>query len=104
MDYILDAIKDHILDNSTHDVDDWVEVFPDIFGMTEYIITPMWNRYSIPNMTLQTGLYSPMVNFNQDIDDILPTFTLSKHMLDCMLCLVRLLINLLYPSIPLDRI
>lgn len=75
MDYILEAIRDHILDNSAHDVDDWVEVFPDIFRMTEYIITPMWNRYSIPNMTLQAGLYSPMVNFNQDIDDILPTFT-----------------------------
>lgn len=72
-DLIVEAIRQYILDNSTHTQSEWEEVFPDIFKTTEFIITPMWNRYSIPNMTLQAGVYSPMVNFNQDIDEVLLT-------------------------------
>lgn len=73
VDYIIDAIKEYILSHSSHPYEDWLDIFPDIFKTTEFIITPMWNRYAIPNMTLSAGVYSPMVNFNQDIDDVLLT-------------------------------
>lgn len=74
-DLIIDAIRDYILDNSTHTYEEWLEIFPDIFKTTEFIITPMWNRYAIPNMTLSAGVHSPMVNFNQDIDEVLLTMS-----------------------------
>ena len=73
VDLIIAAIREYILNNSTHPYEDWLDIFPDIFRTTEFVITPMWNRYAIPNMTLTAGVYSPMVNFNQDIDDYLLT-------------------------------
>lgn len=72
-DLIVAAIRQYILDNSTHLLGEWLLRFPDIFKTTEFTVTPMWNRYSIDNMTLQAGVHSPMVNFNQDIDEVLAT-------------------------------
>lgn len=72
-DLIVQAIIDYILDNTSHTYEEWVEIFPDIFKTTEFTITPMWNRYAIPNMTLTAGVYSPMLNQGQDIANVLPT-------------------------------
>lgn len=62
----IDTIKEQlatwILDNSTHTREEWAVIFPDIFTSTEFIITPMWSQYAIPNQTLQDGVYSPTVN------------------------------------------
>lgn len=63
IDNIKTAIVDYILNNSTHTRDEWAVIFPDIFQSTEFIITPMWNNYAIPNQVLVTGLYSSTVNF-----------------------------------------
>lgn len=61
----LDDIKgeliSHILENSTHPREEWEIIFPDLFMATEFILTPLWNHYSIPNRTLEAGLYSPVV-------------------------------------------
>lgn len=62
----IDAIKarliEYILANSTHSREDWAKIFPDIFTSTEYIITPLWNQYAIPNETVDMGVYSPTVS------------------------------------------
>lgn len=62
----IDALKsqlaDWILANSTHTREEWVVIFPDIFTSTEFIITPLWTQYSVPNKTLDPGVYSPIVN------------------------------------------
>lgn len=50
-----------ILANSTHTREEWIQIFPDIFATTEFIITPLWNQYAIPNLTLEQALYSPTV-------------------------------------------
>lgn len=62
----IDTIKEQlsawILANSTHTREEWAVIFPDIFTSTEFIITPMWSQFSVPNETLQDGVYSPTVN------------------------------------------
>lgn len=62
----IDAIKaqlvEYILTRSEHTRDEWAAVFPDIFTSTEFIITPMWDQYAVPNKTLIEGVYSPTVN------------------------------------------
>ena len=62
----IDAIKSElaawILANSTHTREEWVVIFPDIFTSTEFIVTPLWTQYSVPNKTLDPGVYSPVVN------------------------------------------
>jgi hypothetical protein len=61
LDSIKEAIVKYVLANSTHTRAEWEVIFPDIFTATEFIITPMWNNYSIPNRELEAGLHSPVV-------------------------------------------
>lgn len=62
----VDAIKEQlirwVLDNSTRTREEWAEIFPDIFTSTEFVITPLWNQYAVPNRLLEEGVYSPIVN------------------------------------------
>ncbi len=63
----LDTMKvdlaDWILAHSTHTREEWIQIFPDIFATTEFIITPLWNQYAIPNLTLENAMYSPVVKW-----------------------------------------
>lgn len=61
IDYIKDAIRKEILDNSEYGEDEWTKVFPELFTPTEFYIVPLWDRYSLPNQVRETGLYSPTV-------------------------------------------
>jgi PKD repeat protein len=65
IDAIKEALQQYILANSTHTQSEWAQIFPDIFTSTEFIITPLWTQYAIPNQTLVQGMYSPTVNPNQ---------------------------------------
>lgn len=56
------TLIDWILANSSHPREEWEIIFPDIFKVTEFIFLPMWNKYSVPNMTLQEGVYSPIMD------------------------------------------
>lgn len=67
LDSIKAAIVKHVLAHSTHPLVEWEVIFPDIFTATEFIITPMWNHYSIPNRELEAGLYSPIVPIDDAI-------------------------------------
>lgn len=60
VDSIKDTLVEYILANSTHSRVDWTKVFPDIFKRTEFVLIPRWDRYAIPNRTLQVGIYSPI--------------------------------------------
>ncbi len=62
VDAIKAALQGYILAGSTHTRDQWAAIFPDIFTSTEFILTPLWNQYAIPNLTLGDGVYSPTVN------------------------------------------
>lgn len=68
----LDAIKfrliEWILANSTHTREEWAERFPDIFTATEFIITPLWDQFAVPNKTLEMGVYSPIIQVEKARD------------------------------------
>jgi hypothetical protein len=66
-DIIKDAIVKDILDKSTHPREDWEVILPDLFLTTEFIITPLWNRYSVPNAQFQAGLHSPVFDPSTDL-------------------------------------
>lgn len=59
VDFIRQALTEYILANSTHTREEWLEVLPELFRVTEFIIAPLWEQYSIPNQTLQAGIYRP---------------------------------------------
>ena len=57
-DSIKDAMIEYILNNSTHTRSEWESIIPDLFKRTEFIILPRWDKYAVPNNTIQAGLYS----------------------------------------------
>ena len=65
LDNIKESIVNYILAHSTNKRDTWEEYIPDLFKATEFIITPLWTNYSIPNETLVKGLYSPIIAYNK---------------------------------------
>jgi hypothetical protein len=61
IDSVKQALVNYILANSTHNESQWAAIFPDIFNTTEFVITPLWDQYATPNLTLDQGVYSPVV-------------------------------------------
>lgn len=68
IDNIKDRLITYILTNSSHTREEWTEVFPDLFKATECIITPLWDQYSVPNKTLEAGVYSPIVDYQRALE------------------------------------
>lgn len=66
-DIVREAIAVYILENSTHTEAEWRAIFPDIFRRTEFLFFPRWHNYAIPNLILQSGIYSPVVYANKEI-------------------------------------
>lgn len=60
-DNIRNAISAYILAHSTHTLAQWKTKLPSLFASTEFVITPIWNRYAIPEQTLTSGLYSATI-------------------------------------------
>lgn len=60
-DLIKEAIIDYIMENTERPREDWEDLIPDLLLSTEFIITPFWNRYAVPNLELAAGIYSPTV-------------------------------------------
>lgn len=67
IDIIKNALATYILQNSTHTQEQWTRIFPSIFKTTEFTIIPNWTKYSIPNMVLQAGIYSPVIKLSDAI-------------------------------------
>lgn len=65
-----EAIRDYILENSTHTKDEWAERFPEIFTSTEFIFVPQWDTYAIPNRALEAGMYSSTANLTKIMQDL----------------------------------
>ena len=65
LDSVKEAIRNFILANTTKTRDEWAEIFPDLFTSTEFIITPMWNDYAVPNEVRETGVYSGILPFQK---------------------------------------
>jgi len=65
IDTIKDKLEEYILGLSTYSRTSWVKIFPDIFKRTEFIIVPRWDKISIPNLTINSALYSSMIDPNE---------------------------------------
>ena len=68
IDAIKDAIIEYILTHSSHDEDEWVRILPELFERTEFAVMPTWYREAIPNMTIQSGVFSSLSRIKEDVE------------------------------------
>lgn len=59
-DSVKEALTTAILAQSTHTREEWLAILPDLFKRTEFILTPIWDTYAIPDREQVTGIYSPI--------------------------------------------
>lgn len=62
IDSVKEAIVAYVLANSTHTLEEWGQVFPDIFRSTEMIAAPAYYNYAIPPQQTERGMYSAIVS------------------------------------------
>jgi hypothetical protein len=74
VDAIYSAIRASILENSSYGIEDWEDRIPDLFKTVEFTLVPFWDQYSVPNQSLEAGLFSPLMRY-KDIFE-----TLRSHM------------------------
>lgn len=72
IDAIYSAIRADILTNSSYPIEDWEERIPDLFKTIEFTLVPFWDQYSVPNQSLEAGLFSPLIKY-KDIFETLRT-------------------------------
>lgn len=65
IDSIRQAISKWIIANSEYGEDQWQQLFPDIFGATEFVFTPYWPHVAIPDDAVNGGIYAPINNVQQ---------------------------------------
>lgn len=63
IDAIYSAIRRSILESSDYTVEDWEDRIPDLFKTIEFSIVPLWDQYSVPNKSLEAGLFSPLMKY-----------------------------------------
>lgn len=97
-DLMKQAIINYILDNSERPENDWIEILPEIFTTTEFVITPFWNKYGVPNRELKAGIYSPTVK-PKDIVSILKQTTQGPQYSDSWIENEHEISNLIYKSL-----
>ena len=65
IDAIKDAISEYLLANSTHALDQWEIIFPDIFKRTEMVVVPRWDKVAVENLTDHSSLYSSIASVSE---------------------------------------
>lgn len=55
------SLVEWILANSVHSREEWLELLPDLFTPSEFILVPLFNQFAVPNETIQAGLNSPVI-------------------------------------------
>lgn len=67
IDSIRQELSKWIIANSEYGEDQWQKLFPDIFGSTEFIFTPFFPHYAIPDDAVNGGVGSPVNNVRQAV-------------------------------------
>jgi hypothetical protein len=86
IDAMKEAVNQYALNHSTHTHDQRALRSPELFKRTEFMILPRWDKYSIPDLAVETGLHSSLadpfeaVNFAQRELTFYPREWIPQHL------------------------
>lgn len=67
IDSVKDAIIKYVMANTSHTIDEWAEIFPDIFRSTEFIFAPTYFNQGVPDKEFERGVYSAISSVNDTV-------------------------------------
>lgn len=73
-DLLREAIISYVMGNTVQARSEWEKIFPDLFLPNEFYITPLWDRYSLPQQQTIAGIYSPTLSYADVINYAMSTF------------------------------
>jgi len=85
-DSIKDALMNYILANSTHTRDEWINILPDIFKRTEFLLIPLWEQVAISGLLVNVGIYSPQIKVTtalakaKEVANLYPASHIDSHL------------------------
>jgi hypothetical protein len=86
IDAMKEAVDRYALTHSSHTHAEWTVRFPELFKRTEFMILPRWDKYSIPDLAVETGLHSSLadpyeaVNFAKTQLPFYPSSWVESHL------------------------
>lgn len=72
LDIINEKITNELLGDTTHDKSEWEQILPDLFHRNEFIFVPFWTNYAVPELNYREGIYSPVLDPNEQLTKVLP--------------------------------
>jgi len=68
LDLIKKAIIAYLVKNSAKPIDQWKQIFPDLFRETEFVFFPKWANIALPEISgIQSGINSPILSLRKEI-------------------------------------
>jgi hypothetical protein len=68
LDLIKKAIIAYLVKNSAKPIEQWKQIFPDLFRETEFVFFPKWANIALPEISgIQSGINSPIVSLRKEI-------------------------------------
>lgn len=68
LDRVKEAIINHVMSNTARTVEEWSEIFPDIFKSTELIIAPSYYIQGVPDQQFRRGVYSAISSYRDSLE------------------------------------
>lgn len=68
LDRVKEAIIRHVMSNTSRTVEEWSEIFPDIFKSTELIIAPAYYNQGVPDQQFRRGVYSAISSYRDSLE------------------------------------
>lgn len=67
---IKQALIDYILMNTSFNVDNWKQIFPDIFRTNKLHFIPVWDKVAVNNVTNLSSIYSSIIDPKEVLEKI----------------------------------
>lgn len=94
---MLEAIRQHLLDNSSHDLASWITFFPDLDNIDIIYLFPQWNNVSLSSSStpgVGNNHYSSFALYDKGMDNLrkiltTPTLTIMKKYADVIFSIYK---------------
>lgn len=73
-DSITDAIRDFLVKNSNHTLEEWIAYFPELLNVDVFTFIPQWDAVAIGNSVTGDNVYTPTFYYDESMNNVRKVF------------------------------